>query len=400
MDYSKIFNPQTLQKLNKKSSENLKTMLGDKNLIQTIQSSQKLLDEITKVEAPYKNKLEKLAVSMVKELYPIIEEEEIVLDAKLVGMSDVNKSLDEIKINNPILQDEEIINFIISNIILKDKFYYPKYQEILKNYGLTNQGLINFLEKLPLKDKINFYNDTKKYINQLDESISPEGRRRVINAVTQGAALKGAFAFYLFKEHLDELDPSLVEKYNQIMKNSFGIYDDPNAISMMLSLLAQGHKTAGGSSKVIIQEQESSGITIKARAICFPMLVHELIKGLYELISLQGFKGDKAANQDVVNKVDKLEHEPEDIQKGKFIYDALNKIFAESNYNDPRIREFFFIDIYKLDDDDFISLIENAINENLTPSQLKWVDQTLKEIDKDLKADDAEKYIDENMFKV
>jgi len=103
---------------------------------------------------------------------------------------------------------------------------------------------------------------------------------------------------------------------------------------------------------------------------------------------LQGFKGDKAANQSVVDKVDKLENEPNDIKYGKFVYDALNNVFASSEYSDPRIREFFFIDVYKLSDDEFISFIENAINETLTPGQLKWVDQTLKEISDDLKADD------------
>jgi len=376
MNYEDIFSPQTLSKLNKKSAENLKQMIGDKNLMQTMISSQKLLGEISKAEAPYKEQLEELAVQMVEDLYPIINEEGIKIDAKIVGIGDVNSSL--------------------------------------------------------------------------DESISPESRRRIINGITQGAALRGAFSFYLFKEYLDTMDDTLVDKYNQIMKNSFGIYDDDNAIAMLLSLLAQGHKAAGGSSKVImneikvnnptkidqskefekiiskledkypnyndtkifnlannefkkkfgygvgekLNESQESGITIRARAICFPMLVHEIIKGLYELVSLQGFKGDKEANQGVVDKVDKLEHEPHDLKYGKYIYDALNDIFAESQYSDPRIREFFFQEVYQLEDEEFLTLIENAINEELTPSQKRWVDQTLKEISMDLKADDASQYID------
>ena len=199
--------------------------------------------------------------------------------------------------------------------------------------------------------------------------------------------MRGTFAFYLFKEHLDDLDPSLVDAYGQIMKNTFGIYDDENAIAMMLSMLAQGQKTGGGSSKVIIKEVKSN-ITIKATAICFPMLVHELIKGLYELISLQGFKGSKEERQAVVDKVDLLKNEPSDLRYGKFIYDALNNIFAKSEYNDPRIREFFFTDVYQLDDDEFISFIENAINEELTSAQQKWAKDTLRDISIDLKADD------------
>lgn len=314
MEYKDFFSPKTLEKLNKKSSENLKDMLGNENLMQAMMSSQRLLSQIIRAEAPYKTQLEQLAVDMVKELYPVIEQEGIVLDAKIVGMAEVGR--------------------------------------------------------------------------ELDEALSPESRRRIINAVTQGAALRGAFAFYLFKEHLDDLDPSLVENYNQIMKKVFGVYDDENAIAMFLSMLAQGQKMAGGSSKVIINEADS-GITIKARAICFPMLVHELIKGLYELISLQGFKGDKEANQAVVDKVDLLKNEPSDIRYGKFIFDALNNIFIDSGFSDDlRAREFFFQEVYQLDDDEFISFIENAVNEELTSSQQKWVKDTLRDITIDLKSDD------------
>lgn len=472
MDYKKIFSPETIKKLDKKSNDNLKQMLGDKSLVQTLQSSQKLLAEIAKAEAPYKDKLEKLAVNMVKELYPIIDEEGIVLDAKLVGMSDVGKELDEIKVNNPNLPNYKKAAFLFIDELKSDdggnavdKEFYNNLINKVKNSTSKEEIYNHFWKDFYFEDDTDGLEDCKEFIenkvkdfNKINESISPEGRRRVINAITQGSALRGAFAFYLFKEHLDEIDPSLVEKYNQIMKEVFGIYDDPNAVAMMLSMLAQGHKVAGGSSKVIVKEikvnnpnktiediihlirnykirdyvgilmgnnvdmlhifsedaysdlnqsqlnvlysnlkknivgsineSEKSGITIKARAICFPMLVHELIKGLYELISLQGFKGDKAANQAVVNKVDKLEHEPSDIKYGKFVYDALNNIFAASDYNDSRIREFFFIDVYKLDDNEFISFIENAINESLTSEEKKWVEDTLRDIDRDIKSDE------------
>ena len=507
MEYKDIFSPKTLEKLNKKSAENLKTMLGDKNLMQTMMSSQQILSQIARAEAPYKSKLEQLAIQMVKELYPIVDEEGIVLDAELGDMSDIGRELDEITVNKPNHyftismippdpeDDEEYTSYPTGEIIfppylkglefdqIGDSFYQTYFNNITKYQDLYSD-LINYLDsknirykelaagnsrhinidskyfkqpseldeikinnptpfetlkrnliklikndihnygfdedyegqaneiikdiknsntKKDLEDAINdwvwgdkettqHYFDLatykEKYNNPLiSESITPESRRRIINAITQGAALRGTFAFYLFKEHLDDLDPSLVDAYNQIMKNSFGIYDDENAIAMMLSLLAQGHKMAGGSSKVIINEAES-GITIRARAANFPMLVHELIKGLYELISLQGFKGDKTSNQAVVDKVDLLKNEPSDIRYGKFIYDALNRVFINSEYNDPRIREFFFTEVYQLEDDEFIEFIENAINEELTSLQQKWVNNTLRDIASDLKADD------------
>ena len=272
------------------------------------------------------------------------------------------------------------VEYTVDKVI--DNYHYV-FEDVLNDDNFTD-----FIKKeFSQTDIINEIKVNKPNNTLLNESITPESRRRIINAITQGAALRGTFAFYLFKEHLDDLDPSLVDAYGQIMKNTFGIYDDENAIAMMLSMLAQGQKTGGGSSKVIIKEVKSN-ITIKATAICFPMLVHELIKGLYELISLQGFKGSKEERQAVVDKVDLLKNEPSDLRYGKFIYDALNNIFAKSEYNDPRIREFFFTDVYQLDDDEFISFIENAINEELTSAQQKWAKDTLRDISIDLKADD------------
>ena len=95
MEYNQIFKPSTLAKLNKKSQENLKSMLGDKTLMQTMIQSQELLNDISKAEAPYKDQLEQLAIQMIEDLYPIVEEEGIRLDAKIVPMSDIHKELDE-----------------------------------------------------------------------------------------------------------------------------------------------------------------------------------------------------------------------------------------------------------------------------------------------------------------
>jgi hypothetical protein len=87
--------------------------------------------------------------------------------------------------------------------------------------------------------------------------------------------------------------------------------------------------------------------------------------------------------------VDKLSNEPRDLQYGKFIYDAISKIYNESNINDPRVRELFFAELYKISDDEFFPFIENAINDELKPLQKKWAIDTMKDIAKDLGKDDT-----------
>ena len=326
MDYKKIFKPETLTKLDKQSAESLKQMLGNKTLLQTMISSQNLIDKITEAEAPYISKLERLAVQIVEELYPIIEQEDIIIDAKIIPLGQV---------------------------------------------------------QLPQQGKEEEEEEEEKQIEQ----IPLESRRRIINAVTQGAAIRGAFAFYLFKENLDKLDKSLVDNYNEILKNSFGIYDDDNAIAMMLALLAQNKKIAGGSSEVEFEEEEESPfIIIKARAINFPMLVHEIVKGLFEIVSLQGFKGDKQQNQQVVDKVDTLSNEPYDLKYGKFIYDALRNV-GYKNGADNKIIPYFFSEVYKLDNEPFVDFIEKAIMDELNNQQINWVKNTIKDIQTDLNYD-------------
>ena len=490
MEYKDIFSAGTLSKLNSKSADNLRTIMGDKSLMDTMMSSQELMTQIAEMEAPYKKRLEQIAVGMVKELYPIIDEEGIKIEASLGDLESISNSLDEIKVNKPGIKniytiraddddgfyefdEEQIKKYLYTkyhhnesdDFMSDDRGFSDEAQYFDNPENSTNEEVENWVDECIKHwggDMISMNPVDEDDVDFMNEVVSPESRRRIINSITQGSAVRGTFAFYLFKEHLDKLNPELVSKYNQLMKEVFGVYDDPNGIALMLSMLAQGGKIAGGSSKVVINEikvhkplkfkpgetvtygqsevklsdgtnpyhnfhvldnnginryliddpitgvraysdekylrkikgnineSEGSGITIKAQALNFPMLVHEIIKGLYELISLQGFKGDKASNQQVVNKVDTLENEPEDIKYGKFIYDALNEIFANSTAN-PKAKEFFFTEVYQLENENFLEFIENAINENLTKDQKWWVKTTLSNIEDDMREDDFDK---------
>ena len=323
VEYDKIFSPKTMAALKGKSGESLKQMLGNKDLMQTLVRSQKLLDEIIAAEDGYRDELEMVAAQMVTDAYPIIDYANIKIEAQIVGMGDLN-----------IQQGEDEVS--VDNV--------PEEAE--------------------------------------------KAKRRIINGITQGASIRGAFGFMLFREYLDEINPDLVAKYGEILKLSFGLYDDENAIAMMLAMLAQNQKMQGGESEMKYDE-ENDQFVIKAKAICYPMLVHEIVKGLYEIIGTKGFSADKEKNQAIVNAVDKLSNEPRDLQYGKFIYDAISKIYSESDIDDARVRELFFASLYELPDEEFFPFIENAINDELTREQKKWAMGEMRDIEKDLKKDDT-----------
>jgi hypothetical protein len=221
-----------------------------------------------------------------------------------------------------------------------------------------------------------------------DDPEKMKAKRRIINGITQGASVRGAFGFMLFREYLDQINPELVGKYNEILKLVFGIYDDENAIAMMLAAISQGQKMQGGESEMEYDDENDQFI-IKAQALCYPMLVHEIVKGLYEIVGTEGFGSDKEKNQSIINAVDKVSNEPEDLRYGKFIYDAINNLYVNAGIDDPRVRELFFAEVYKLEDNEFFPFVENAVNDALNNTQKLWATNTMRDIARDLTKDDT-----------
>lgn len=321
-DYKRILSPQAYGHLTKQSAESLKSMLKGKSFMQASMDAMRLLPQLQQVEYPYIPQLEELAVKAVKEAFPIIEEAGIDIRAHLTPESGGQAQERE---------KEQDLNL-------------PDIKTISVGLGVD--------------------------------------KRRLINGITQGASIRGTKAYYFFRDVLDEMDPNLIEKYNILLDNAYGIYDDDNAIAMMLAMLAQGEGNQGGESEAD-WDQEAGTMTITARAVVFPILVHEIIKGLYELISAHGFSRDAERNKRLALQVDKVGNEPEDIRYGKFIYDAINKLISQSKYSSlkkPSMREHFLLALYKLPDDEFVYFIDNLLSGDLTDEQNTWIENTLKEI--------------------
>jgi len=328
-DYQDFLQPKTMAKLSAKSADSLKDMLGDKSIQQAMMSSMTILKQIQAIEKPYRPQLAQIAIDIATEMYPIITDNDIKIEAEIVTAISADFNLG------------------------------PSEEEV-----------------------------TSDNIFDMDLDISPEAKRRIINSITQGAAIRGSFAFQMFRNNLSELNPDLVEKYGDLLRDAYGIYDDDNTIAMMLAMITRNQQSNGGISEAVYDEEEDR-LIIKAKAVCFPILLQEIIKGLYEIISLQGFSSDREKNQKIVKTVDKATNEPEDIRYGKFIHDALRDLVSVYGGDDPRVLSYFLTDLYRLGDDEFLEFVENLLNEELTRDQIKWAQDTMSEIEDDLKKDDA-----------
>ena len=333
-EYKDIFSPETLDALKSKSKESLQQMVASIGKLDR-DKRRRLRVGIIEAEKDYIDELEMLAVQMVKDIYPIVDYANIKIDAHIVPPYSIIASIED------------------------DKEEEKEEDPTLPNFGTEDP------EKLKAK-------------------------RRIINSITQGAAIRGSFGFLLFREYHDQINPDLVDSYNDLLKmNFYGTFDDEDAIAMLLSMLAQTSSSpAEGESEMSYNEEDEQFI-IRAAGINFPTLVYEIIKGLYEIIGTEGLGADEEKNKAIINAVDKVSNEPEDLRFGKFIYDAINNLYTASNIEDTRVRELFFAEVYKLSDSEFFPFIDNAINDRLTSAQKRWATNTMKEIAVDLSKDDT-----------
>jgi len=195
----------------------------------------KALNDIKRAESGMKQQLEQIAVNLVLDLpenkfiKQSVEDGKIIIDVKL-GNADLTKAVTADKM------DEEMDN------------------------GLT------------VAENLNIQVNT----------ILGEGklRRTLANYMTQGDAVNKLYLFKLVSDKLDALSPNLSKKYGVLTAiTQIGYYMTPDfPITSDIVNMA-----AVGSEQVI---PTGDKYTIKVRAMTFPYLVHELVKGIGDYISM------------------------------------------------------------------------------------------------------------------
>jgi len=350
-EYEKIFDPETLGKLKGSVAQRLQ----GKNPMQIAGTMQQLAMQVMQLEKGNEDLLEQLAYDVVYEAYPYLKNNEdvIEIDAKIVPQNQVKDALKK---------DEE--DEVCLACMRKE-------------------------EEQEMKDDI--LADLKK--------------RRLINAITQGGSTFSKTAHYLKQEYIDIIGgEGTSDKYRDLMQASLDIID---FITMMAGSGMPGGGAGGGGmedsavgAETVFYDFEKEKWIIKARAVCFPVLVLEIVKGMYEIISLFGFS-DLERGEKVVSNVDKIENEPTDIAYGQMItknlFDLINKL--ESNVT-PDERDDFLQDIYKLSNEEFIKLITNVINNKVDTNQMNMLKGKFSQMRQDKTADDADNALFERWARI
>ena len=336
-DYDKIFDPETLGKLKGSVSQRRQ----GKNPMQIMGNLMQLAQQVMQLEQGSQDLLEQLAYDIIYEAYPYLKSNEdvIEIDAKIVPQAQVKEALQP---NSP--QEEDI-------------------------------------EELSVEEE-------KEMMDDIAEDLK---KRRLINAVTQGASTFSKSAHYIQQEYIDIIGgEGTSDKYRDLMQAALDMID--------FMVVRMGGNDDGGDdlsnsatgAESVFYDFEKEKWIIKARAIVFPVLILEIVKGMYEIIGLFGFS-DLERGEKVVKFTDKITNEPEDIAYGQLIAKNLQDLINKLEVNvTPEERDDFLQDIYKLENKEFIQLMTNIINNNVTSQQMNQLKGMFKQMRQDKTADDAD----------
>jgi hypothetical protein len=337
VDYDKIFDPETVGKLKGSVSQRIQ----GKNPGQIANNMQQLAMQVMQLEKGNEDLLEQLVYDIIYETYPYLEtnSDVIEIDAKIVPQAQVKEALQP---NSP---EEEDIDDL----------------------------------------------DQEEEDQMMGDIEADLKKRRLINAITQGASTFSKSAAYVQQEYIDIIGgEGTTDKYKNLMQAALDMIDYIVSSGMAKQMGASALENSSVGAESVFYDFEKEKWIIKARAVVFPVLILEIVKGMYEIIGLFGFN-DLERGEKTVAKVDKITAEPEDIAYGQMIaknlQDVINKL--ESNVT-PEERDDFLQDIYKLDNDDFIQLMTNVINGNVSSEQMNMLKGMFSQMRQDKTADSAD----------
>lgn len=199
-------------------------------------------------------------------------------------------------------------------------------------------------------------------------------KRNMINALVQGAAKKGHYVFQKpeVRERLDAIDPQLYPAYLSVMAiNDFMYFTMEQMIEMMSQT---GNGVAGKVKLVNKDEDEEEGeegedepdTKIVAEGLIFPILCHEIIKGIEESIGRHGLPEDPVMSQQVRSFTDVLSNEPMQLRIGPEIVEKLRFALPDEMFDDVNkgLVPWFYSILYKTEAKEFLDIIGNAISED------------------------------------
>jgi len=213
-------------------------------------------------------------------------------------------------------------------------------------------------------------------------------KRNIINAIIQGAAKKGHYIFQKpeIKSRLDAIDPSLYQSYLGIMAINDFMYFTMEQMIEMMSETGQG---VAGKVELDNNDDEEEGdeggeekpdTVIRAYGLIFPILCHEIIKGIEEGKGRHGLPKDQGMRDKVLGQTDVLHNEPMQLRIGPEIVEKLRFALPDEMFDEDNkgLINWFHILLYQVPAQEFLKIMGDVISTD--PSKNKKATQRFEEI--------------------
>ena len=287
-----------------------------------------LLNQAQTLERPHRAELEKLAVDLIREEFDI-PEDQVDFDAKLVD----GKISDEGMQQSEDEEEEEEMGF-----------------------------------------------ESEEDIDRLNGEVQ---KRRMLNAIMQGAAKKGHYMFHMIDEQLTSIEPRLVTIYGKLMSMT----------DLTYWLIPDMSGGGGGEESEMKGGREHLDLSgdkpkIVAEAWILPVLLNELIKGSMELLAAHGLPEDEREAQYVINKADTLDSEIWDMRLGPVIWEKFVDAIEGDAYD---IKHFLYYEVAQMPATEFHTFMRELLSGSQKGKQM-LVDLA-NDIQKDIKEKEANQAI-------
>ena len=241
---------------------------------------------------------------------------------------------------------------------IRDKLQTICNNVVVEMFGIPNNAMeieCELVEEISSTEQFHITPDTDEDyeyedVDEMDRYDSDVNKRRIINAVSYGAAARFMEqSGKLWVNDVFEIDEELPHLYSQIMKiNEYLVF------KTNVQIEDKSHKQGGTVETRLAREGEVP--KIHARGIIFPVLMQETIRGVIEVLSSYGFPDDLSLIRRTTNIADALENEPWNMRFGPIMWDCIcGAVSRFETENFP----YFFKELVSLPTEEFEKLMKN-----------------------------------------
>lgn len=220
--------------------------------------------------------------------------------------------------------------------------------------------------------------EVEELMGDIENFNLERAKRRFINSLIQGAAFKGGHMYNLVRDEINDINPQLMNLYavtQSLMEHAYWIFPDMEG-------MAGGGGGQMGQSEV---DEETDPPTVKARAVTFPLLVHELVKGVYEVFGTHGLPDDPRQQEMILNAEDTLPAEIWDSRLGPVFWEKFMATYPMELFDEDKkhIQHYLFMRFSALSAEEFMRVAKMILSGD--PKGQQFIQRMVDDIVKELK---------------